>query len=142
MNRLDKYCGSTGFKQLRAYPRDADFLAAGNPAYAEIKLALEICDDVCNSGYLAHYIAFCLPPIKSIGDVLRHMQVTDSAVDTYIRNSSFFFMESGGFELARLTYYFNDVERDEVEAELNRSNTSLALRHRLGFRDFANAMHQ
>lgn len=141
--RLDKFCDQLGFDQLRRTPQAFHSLAAGKPAYADAETALELRDTRVPSGYLARFVAVSLPPVLSIIDVIQHLKIVEPGVAIYIRENPRSFRECGGFEVARVVYYFNEVERESLRTKSEESSRAAEAerRGRNQFIELANGLN-
>jgi len=138
--RIDKFCNLAGIEHVRKSPQDFHALAAGSPAYARTETSLELHNDWMRSGRVAQLVIVSLPPIDTVIDVLQHLKIVEPGVSRYIRKNPHFFMHCGGFELARVVYYFTDSEREDLQYVPYRDGCDAGTERRslVNFVDFVN----
>jgi len=137
--RVDRFCDPLGIEEVRARPTLLDDAYVGVPTFAVAFGGVEdVQDDEAVVGYVALRLAVGPLAARQLYNRARKGESIDPELSEYIIGRDTYFSRCGGFELLRIRYYFDDVERYAVMLDLEANEPPAALlkeRKRTSFRE-------
>lgn len=113
LSRIKQFCTPLGIEKVRQKPRAFES-ACQQPAYAESIWQFNLSNFGPPMGYLSQQAACnSLASAEILRYAIEQERFTKDVCD-FILNRHAFFFNCGGFEIARLTYYFDPEEQKYV----------------------------
>lgn len=144
-HRVEQFCTPLGIEKVRLKPQAFE-PANQQPAYAESIWQFNLSNFGAPMGYLSEQAACnSLAATEILRYAIEEERFTKDVCD-FILNRHAFFFNCGGFEIARLTYYFDPVGKQSVDdyvekltvSELPKPIAKTSAR-KLSFKDMVNA---
>ena len=111
--RVEKFCSPLGLQKVRSELLSLE-TANRSPAYAGCKVLEDITEPELVNGYVLDLIAVNESAVREILRLAIEEQVFTDEVDAWIINHGSFFRYCRGFEIARMFFYADAEEKDEV----------------------------
>ena len=114
-HRVEQFCTPLGIEKVRQKPRAFES-ASPQPTYAESVWQFNLSNFGPPMGYLSEQAACnSLASAEILRYAIEQERFTKDVCD-FILNRHAFFFNCGGFEIGRLTYYFDQEEKKTVDA--------------------------
>lgn len=136
--RVDRYCDLDGIEAIRKRPSLLDDAYTGLPTFAMSFNGVEdVQDNDAVIGYVALRLAVGPLAARQLRNRACRRELIDGDLAEYIATRDAYFSQCGGFELLRVRYYFDEVDRYSVMLDLEQNEPPRAFlkeRDRRGIR--------